>query len=240
VERLRELGCTFDRDRRLLGGPRGPVRLSASEARLLEVLYGAEGGPVGRRELQQACGLGTDRAVDFTVRRLRTKIERDPSDPRVVLTVHGHGYGLGLGGAAGVVPAPRERVTIGAVEADLPLGIVYRSGSERSLTTLQRQVLQVLTEAVGTPVTREALFRTVWGRTDRRGLRAVDAVVAQLRQAIEPRPDQPVHLITVRNVGYRLVREIAHTNVRPVSGASGASPSWPRSATRHAPDAPCC
>ena len=32
------------------------------------------------------------RTIDNTVRRLRVKIEVDPSRPRHLLTVHGHGY----------------------------------------------------------------------------------------------------------------------------------------------------
>jgi DNA-binding response OmpR family regulator len=39
---------------------------------------------------------GDERLVDVHVRRLRTKIERDPSSPRLVVTVRGLGYRLDL------------------------------------------------------------------------------------------------------------------------------------------------
>ena len=34
----------------------------------------------------------SDRTVDVLVRRLRQKIERDPSQPELILTAHGEGY----------------------------------------------------------------------------------------------------------------------------------------------------
>jgi DNA-binding response OmpR family regulator len=37
---------------------------------------------------------GDERIVDVHVRRLRTKVERDPSNPQVVVTVRGLGYRL--------------------------------------------------------------------------------------------------------------------------------------------------
>lgn len=37
---------------------------------------------------------GDERIVDVHMRRLRTKIERDPSDPQIVVTVRGLGYRL--------------------------------------------------------------------------------------------------------------------------------------------------
>ncbi len=37
---------------------------------------------------------GDERIVDVHIRRLRTKVERDPSDPKIVVTVRGLGYRL--------------------------------------------------------------------------------------------------------------------------------------------------
>jgi DNA-binding response OmpR family regulator len=39
---------------------------------------------------------GDERIVDVHVRRLRTKVERDPGSPRLVVTVRGQGYRLDL------------------------------------------------------------------------------------------------------------------------------------------------
>jgi DNA-binding response OmpR family regulator len=39
---------------------------------------------------------GYERTIDSHVKNLRRKLERDPSDPQLVLTVFGAGYRLGL------------------------------------------------------------------------------------------------------------------------------------------------
>ena len=46
---------------------------------LLDLVHGRRGGPF-------------DRSIDNAVMRLRRRIERDPSAPRLVRTVHGSGY----------------------------------------------------------------------------------------------------------------------------------------------------
>jgi DNA-binding response OmpR family regulator len=54
-----------------------------SRDQLLERVWGYEGGD-------------DSRTVDAHIRRLRTKIEDDPSNPRVLVTVRGLGYKLGV------------------------------------------------------------------------------------------------------------------------------------------------
>jgi DNA-binding response OmpR family regulator len=41
---------------------------------------------------------GDERIVDVHIRRLRTKVERDPGDPQIVVTVRGLGYRLQTAG----------------------------------------------------------------------------------------------------------------------------------------------
>lgn len=75
-----------------------PVSLTRTEFRLLAELAMA-GGQVRSREqlLDRVWGydyFGDSRIVDVHIRRLRTKIERDPSNPRRVVTARGMGYRL--------------------------------------------------------------------------------------------------------------------------------------------------
>lgn len=74
------------------------VRLTLTEFRLLCELAEAEGRILTRSILLERVWdrgfFGDERIVDVHMRRLRTKIERDPSDPRLVLTVRGLGYRL--------------------------------------------------------------------------------------------------------------------------------------------------
>ena len=74
------------------------VHLTRTEFRLLVELATAEGRVLSREELlEKVWGydyFGDGRLVDVHVRRLRTKVEPDPANPRYVVTVRGMGYKL--------------------------------------------------------------------------------------------------------------------------------------------------
>jgi DNA-binding response OmpR family regulator len=75
---------------------RRPLDLSSREFELLEYLIDHADKVVTREELLSAVwGYGEPpltRTVDNFVAKLRKKVERDPRDPRHILTVHGSGY----------------------------------------------------------------------------------------------------------------------------------------------------
>ena len=78
------------------------VELTPTEFRLLEALVRRQGKVAGERELIQEVWGGYRQEEDASmVRRyilmLRKKIERDPSNPALLLTVRGFGYRLGTG-----------------------------------------------------------------------------------------------------------------------------------------------
>ena len=72
--------------------------LTRTEFRLLAELALVDGRVCSREHLlEQVWGygyFGDGRIVDVHVRRLRTKIERDPANPRLVVTARGIGYRL--------------------------------------------------------------------------------------------------------------------------------------------------
>ncbi len=73
--------------------------LTAREAAILRWLYVHRERAVGRSELLErvwhARGDLNTRTVDMTIANLRQKIERDPREPRIVVTVKGLGYAWG-------------------------------------------------------------------------------------------------------------------------------------------------
>ncbi len=75
--------------------------LTLTEFRLLVELASSSGRVLSRRSLLERVWdrdyFGDERIVDVHVRRLRTKVERDPAAPVLVVTVRGQGYRLDTG-----------------------------------------------------------------------------------------------------------------------------------------------
>jgi DNA-binding response OmpR family regulator len=74
-----------------------PIELSKTEARLLYLLFAHKGRTLPReRLLSEIWPDGTEfvdeNALSVAVRRLRSKLEDEPSNPKCILTVHGIGY----------------------------------------------------------------------------------------------------------------------------------------------------
>jgi DNA-binding response OmpR family regulator len=74
------------------------LHLTKTEFRLLCELAANPGRVLSREELLESVWdyayFGDGRLVDVQVRRLRTKVEPDPADPRHIVTVRGMGYKL--------------------------------------------------------------------------------------------------------------------------------------------------
>jgi DNA-binding response OmpR family regulator len=73
-----------------------PVRLTFSEFELLARLMSEPGRLLNRQELLRAIwgdsAYRDPRAIDVHIRHLREKLEEQPDDPRLILTVRGAGY----------------------------------------------------------------------------------------------------------------------------------------------------
>jgi DNA-binding response OmpR family regulator len=73
-----------------------PVQLTFVEFELLRLLAASPGRVFSRRQLLERLRGGADyrepRTIDVHVRHLREKIERDPREPELILTVRGVGY----------------------------------------------------------------------------------------------------------------------------------------------------
>jgi two-component system, OmpR family, phosphate regulon response regulator OmpR len=77
-----------------------------------------------------------------------------------------------------------------------------REGEKRiRLTDAELQLLTILAASPGRPVSREDLAALTSAGMER----SVDVQVTRLRRKIEPNPREPVHIQTVRGIGYRLM-----------------------------------
>ena len=79
-------------------GQRLSPPLSKKEFDVLELLYRERGNAVSRDAIAKAgwperpAGDVTPEEIDQYIRRLRRRIEEDPSKPRLIVTLRGHGY----------------------------------------------------------------------------------------------------------------------------------------------------
>lgn len=78
------------------------INLTPREMKLLEFLISNPNQVHSRNDLLNAAWgidyFGTTRTLDQHIAQLRKKLEADPAEPKIILTVHGVGYRLGVDG----------------------------------------------------------------------------------------------------------------------------------------------
>lgn len=90
----------------------------------------------------------------------------------------------------------------GSLSVDLVKRIVKVADRDVKLSPKEYDILRVLVQHAGKVITHQHLLNHVWsGSTDVQYLRVY---VRQLRQKIEPSPNEPQYITTETGVGYRL------------------------------------
>lgn len=98
------------------------------------------------------------------------------------------------------------RIQIGGVVVDVAAHTVTVDGRAVNLSAREFELLRLLVQQAGSVVSRRTLFDTVWGPDFFGDERALDVYIRLLRKKIEPDPDHPTYIQTVRGVGYRFRR----------------------------------
>ena len=80
-----------------------------------------------------------------------------------------------------------------------------KGNKDIEMTRKEFGVLRLLAARAGEVVSREELLNEVWGYENYPTTRTVDNHIATLRAKLERNSSQPVHLLTVHGVGYKLV-----------------------------------
>ena len=73
------------------------------------------------------------------------------------------------------------------------------------LTTKEALVMKLLVGKKGDVVSREELLEKVWGYDPQTETRTVDNFISRQTKYFEKRPQEPVHILTVREKGYQFV-----------------------------------
>jgi DNA-binding response OmpR family regulator len=103
-------------------------------------------------------------------------------------------------------PEPTERFLFGDIEIREAEGRVLKSGVDLTLTRTEFRLLCYLAAHEGQVLSRAQLLEAVWDYPSDGDGRLVDTHVARLRAKIETPTTEPPHLVTVRGLGYKLVR----------------------------------
>ncbi|MFO0727168.1 MAG: response regulator transcription factor [Myxococcota bacterium] len=104
-----------------------------------------------------------------------------------------------------------DSVTFGEIAIDLSARRVERAGAAVELTSKEYDLLVYLLRSKGRALSRQQILERVWGGDYEGTERTVDNFVARLRNKLEKDPEHPLHIETVRGVGYRF--EIAASPV---------------------------
>ncbi len=98
-------------------------------------------------------------------------------------------------------------IHIGDVTIDLLRHEVKVAGQLLNLTPKEFDLLRYLMENRGLVLSRDQLLNHVWGYASDADTRIVDVHMSHLRDKIEVDPKNPVHIRTVRGVGYKFLDE---------------------------------
>jgi DNA-binding response OmpR family regulator len=81
------------------------------------------------------------------------------------------------------------------------------SGEEINLSATELKLLKKLAESMGKIVTKEELLSSVWGPDFRYEKTILWVALSRLKQKIEKDPKNPVHILTVKGLGYKIPKD---------------------------------
>ncbi|HUZ04461.1 MAG TPA: response regulator transcription factor [Acidobacteriaceae bacterium] len=90
---------------------------------------------------------------------------------------------------------------------DFSLLELRTSTKQVHLTLMEAELLRHLVQNPGRAIARKEILEQVWRLREDTDTRAIDNFIVRLRRYMEDDPSQPVHLQTVRGVGYRFLPE---------------------------------
>jgi DNA-binding response OmpR family regulator len=97
-----------------------------------------------------------------------------------------------------------QSFTIGEVSVNLSAHSLQRGKDVESLSFYEVELLRLLHERVGQPVSRDEILNKIWGLEATPTNRTIDNFIVKLRRKIERSPDKPEHILTVYGFGYKL------------------------------------
>ncbi|HYX54307.1 MAG TPA: response regulator transcription factor [Candidatus Limnocylindrales bacterium] len=105
----------------------------------------------------------------------------------------------------GPAPAEQHIYHFDGVAVDFAKLQLQRGQEIHQLTVMELELLRYLIRHGGRAVSRKEILENVWDLKEDTDTRAIDNFIVRLRRYIENDPAKPVHLLTVRGLGYQFV-----------------------------------
>ena len=103
---------------------------------------------------------------------------------------------------------PLECLEFGNVILDFLKFEAWKGKQRLNLTPRQFRIMQLLGEHPGEVLTRDQFLDEIWGGEVYVTNRSVDTQISNLRKKLEKDPEHPLHIISIRSVGYKFVPEV--------------------------------
>jgi len=101
--------------------------------------------------------------------------------------------------------ATPEVASIGESNVNFTAQTLQVRGSDHQLSFYEVELLRLLVERAGQPVSRDEILSKIWGLDASPTNRTVDNFIVKLRKKLERQPEKPQHILTVYGYGYKLV-----------------------------------
>jgi two-component system alkaline phosphatase synthesis response regulator PhoP len=102
-------------------------------------------------------------------------------------------------------PQVPDHYSFGNVRLDFRKLQASRKGVEIKLSLKEFEIMKYFITHEGEAVHRHDLLNSVWGYEAMPTTRTVDNFILDLRKKLEDEPSSPVHIISIRDVGYKFI-----------------------------------
>jgi DNA-binding response OmpR family regulator len=104
-------------------------------------------------------------------------------------------------------PSRADELQFGHVRIDFTSFTAFRDGRPLELTPIEMKIMRAFQLHPGQSLSRGQIINQVWGENYYlEDPRTVDVHVRHLREKLEVNPSEPDHILTVRSIGYRFVK----------------------------------
>ena len=98
----------------------------------------------------------------------------------------------------------QDVITAGNIVIDIDRHVVTVDGEPVTMPLKEFELLSYLSENAGRVLTRGQLIDRVWGESYFGDTKTLDVHIKRVRAKIEPDPNNPSRLVTIRGLGYKL------------------------------------